>query len=595
MAVSPQGMSVQTAYRHYRDGRLLVNRRYQRKLVWTVAEKERLIDSILQGYPIPLFLLAEIQTDGDSVFEIIDGMQRLNALFGFIENGFLWQGRCFDLKEFARARQLSDAGIFEPCPDDVPRISDKQCSNFLDYQLAVTIFPGEKSERITDIFGRINAGGKQLSDQERRQAGVVSPFADIVRQLAAEIRGDVSKEQLLLIDMPSISIETAKNVHGYTLRAEEIFWCHQGILRTVNLRDSEDEQMIADITASIVNGSPVEASGDFLDRLYDPGREEANSVNSAIAAYPRDRLEHELRSVFSLVREIIEASGNERFSFRKTVYEKPTSNPLKQTFFAIFMAVHDLVFKQGCLPTDHVAIMKSLTNVSGKIDIGQKHIKTDDRLKNIKIVKGLISDQFAKGDVASLGHGVGMVFDFENSLRRSKTETPRYEFKQGIVSLGVDRKVDDAHVSHIIDTISAIANVGPGADGFLYIGIADKEADAQRIKALDNVEPILFEHLYLVGIEREAKILGLNLDKYVRLLSDRISASKLSEPLKTQVLTSIDVLSYKGMSVVRMRVPEQAQQTFVGGECFFRSGSSTLKADAPQTAAIGKLFLKKNT
>jgi hypothetical protein len=50
----------------------------------------------------------------------------------------------------------------------------------LDYQLAVTIFPGEKDDRITDVFGRINSGGKQLSDQERRQAGVLSPFAEVI-------------------------------------------------------------------------------------------------------------------------------------------------------------------------------------------------------------------------------------------------------------------------------------------------------------------------------------------------------------------------------------------------------------------------------
>lgn len=43
MSITPRGMSIQEAYRLYREGSLLVNRRYQRKLVWTVAEKERLI------------------------------------------------------------------------------------------------------------------------------------------------------------------------------------------------------------------------------------------------------------------------------------------------------------------------------------------------------------------------------------------------------------------------------------------------------------------------------------------------------------------------------------------------------------------------
>lgn len=43
-------MSVQEAYREFRDGNFRVNRRYQRKLVWTLAEKQKLVDSILEGY-----------------------------------------------------------------------------------------------------------------------------------------------------------------------------------------------------------------------------------------------------------------------------------------------------------------------------------------------------------------------------------------------------------------------------------------------------------------------------------------------------------------------------------------------------------------
>jgi uncharacterized protein with ParB-like and HNH nuclease domain len=57
MSITPRGMSVTEAYRLYRSGSLLVNRKYQRKLVWTVSEKEKLIGSILKGYPIPLILL----------------------------------------------------------------------------------------------------------------------------------------------------------------------------------------------------------------------------------------------------------------------------------------------------------------------------------------------------------------------------------------------------------------------------------------------------------------------------------------------------------------------------------------------------------
>jgi len=592
MTVTPQGISVQTAYRWFRDGKLIVNRQYQRKLVWTVSEKERLIDSILKGYPLPLFLLAERAVDGgDSIYEIIDGMQRLNAIFGFIENGFLVANRCFDLKEFSRARIYAEQGLFSPLPEEIDRLDQNSCSNILDYQLAMTIFPGEEATRISNVFGRVNSGGKQLSDQERRQAGVISPFAGVVRELAAEIRGDVSRDELTLVEMPEISIETSKNAHGYKLKAEDIFWCYQGILRTNHLRDSEDEQVIADLVASILLEQPVEASGDYLDRLYNPDDSVYAEVNTKLVAFPQGLLIDQVKKVFSLLRNTIEVSSQERFHFRQTVYKKPTSNAQKQAFFAVFMAFYDLVMKQGQLPASPEKIMGLLTDLSERIQVGQKHVKTEDRLNNIRVVKGIIGDMFAKADVAQLTHGPGMLFDFENSIRRSRTETARYEFKQGLLRLGPNARIVDAqHLQSMLETICAIANSAPKTDGFLYIGIADKSSDADRVATLDGVQALKFEHVQIVGIKREADVLKLPLDRYVKLFEDAISNSALSEPLLTQLRTSLDVIDFKGFSILRIRVPGQNAVSFLGDLCYFRSGSSTVEAKGPQIAALTKSF-----
>jgi hypothetical protein len=76
----------------------------------------------------------------------------------------------------------------------------------------------------------------------------------------------------------------------------------------------------------------------------------------------------------------------------------------------------------------------------------------------------------------------------------------------------------------------------------------------------------------------------------MRNLEDGISKSKLTDPLKTNVLTSVDTVSYKGLQVVRIRVPRQTQLAFLGDDCFLRVGSSTFKATGPQIAAASKLF-----
>jgi hypothetical protein len=592
MSITPQGISIQTAYRWYRDGRLIINRQYQRKLVWTIAEKQRLIDSLLKDYPLPLFLIAERAVDGQetTVLEVIDGMQRLNAIFGFIENVFLVENSCFDIKEFSRARQLAEAGVFTAYPSDTERLDAARCANILDYQLAMTIFPGEEAARIANVFGRVNSGGKQLSDQERRQAGVLSPFAELVRELAAEIRGDVSRGELPLTEMPEISIETTKNVHGYTLKAEEIFWCYQGILRTTGLRDSEDEQVLADILASILYAQPVEASGEYLNKIYDPATTDYSDINAKLIAFPRDALLDQVKKVFSVVREVIETSSSERFHFRDTIYEKQTSNAQKQAFYAVFMAFYSLIMNKGFLPSAPEKIMPALNNLSKRIHVGQKHVKTTERAKNIKVVTGLVLDCFAKGDVASLGHGPGVAFDFENSIRRSRTETARYEFKQGILRLDQKRERDPVFMQSLIETICGIANAGPDSDGFIYVGIADKPADAARVATLDKMTPLKFEHIEIVGIDREAKILGIKLDAYVKLFENAFSSAQFTEPLKTQVRAGFDVVTIKGLSVLRIRVPKQSSPSFLADECFFRAGSSTIRATGPQIAAISKQF-----
>lgn len=62
----------------------------QRPLVWTVLQKQQLILSILKGVYIPNISAVEVVDDnGDTVeFQIIDGKQRMNAVFSFLGGDF---------------------------------------------------------------------------------------------------------------------------------------------------------------------------------------------------------------------------------------------------------------------------------------------------------------------------------------------------------------------------------------------------------------------------------------------------------------------------------------------------------------------------
>lgn len=584
-------MTVTEAYRYYRSGKLLVNRKYQRKLVWTLEEKEKLIGSILKGYPIPLFLLAERpQIHGSGKYEIIDGMQRLNAIFSFIENSFSFEDKYYDLNEYSYAKQLSEKKIFQPINQEITYLSPEECASILDYQLAVTIYPAMEEEDITEVFGRFNSGGKRLSSQERRQAGITTPFAEVVRTIAMELRGDVSQKVLLLSDMPEISIDFRQSKQDYKIKSEDTFWCKQGVLTPSQLRESEDEQMIADIAAFILLNKPLPVDPKRLDSLYDRESKYFEDVESSLAVYTSQKLTQDITNTFSILRETIEVYSTESKCLRNIVNPEST-NPIKSAFYTIFMVFFDFIINHKMTPIDAKNIIKSLEGFQQRLNLSRNYKTIENREKNINQTKGLIQNYFARQEPPILGEGVELLLNIENSLRRSRIETSRYECKQGLLNLSNNREINQKLITRIIETICGIANLGNQGDGYIFIGVVDKKSDADRIQMLDKINPFEINGRYIVGIEREAKVIGKSIEEYIKMITNAILNSELSNPLKTQIMTKFDTISYKGHhTLVRITVPVQNDVSFVGDKAFTRQNSSTVEVKGKELLAISKLF-----
>ncbi|MGQ8867679.1 GmrSD restriction endonuclease domain-containing protein [Myroides sp. TSA_177.3] len=576
-------MSIQEIYRQYSDKKFLVNRKYQRKLVWTVDEKEYLIDSIISDFPIPLILFAKTQ---DDKFEIIDGLQRLNAIISFVENRFSVDGKFFDVNQSSRAKQNCDKKLFDAVTDFSLLLDPQTCANFLDYQLAITVYPNSNENIITDIFGRINSGGKQLSPQEKRQAGMIDNFSDLIRKISSEIRGDSSNDLLELSDMPEISIDSTRENIGYGLIAEDIFWCKNGVIWKKQLRDSEDEEMIVDIVSSILKDEPLAKSRDLFNKIYDENSDVHKELNKELIIYGAERITHEIKVVFSILEEIFDSQNTTIID----ITNPKSRNPVKESFYSIFMALFTLIVKEEKSPAEKDKIVNALQYLQKKMTSTANYSVTADREKNIDLTYGLIHKFFVKKDPPVLKHGAGLALDFENSIRRSKIESNRYECKQGFFDLSTKRKLNQKLYKEIIDTICGIANVGPEEDGFLFFGVADKQSDAETIKKLDSIVFRTINDRYIVGIDRELKIEKWSLDDYVNKLLGEIDKSELSEPLKSQVKSQIDIIDYKGMSIIRIRIPKQSEISFVGKKSFIRENSKTIEMDAPRLLAISKLF-----
>src|SRR5258708_657657 len=67
--------------------RIDTNPDFQRPQAWGRAQKQLLIDTILRGYDIPKLYWRQI-TKGPDRYEVVDGQQRLRAIWEFCEGAY---------------------------------------------------------------------------------------------------------------------------------------------------------------------------------------------------------------------------------------------------------------------------------------------------------------------------------------------------------------------------------------------------------------------------------------------------------------------------------------------------------------------------
>ena len=571
--------SLQSIYSWYSEGKLFVNRRYQRKLVWTLHEKQKLIESVLKKYPVPAVLLAERES---GTYEVIDGLQRLHTLVSFIETAFpTLDKRNFDVSQFPTAKVRSDAEIFTP-NTDLELLKPNEVVDFLDYSLAISIMRGASETEIDDVFGRINTYGHQLSDQERRQAGVQGEFANLVREVACELRTDSSSDILKLEQMPSISIDLPKSKHGYTVVADEVFWVQQGILRSTDLRDSMDEQCIADITASIVGGQIIDRSKDALDAVYDIGTPSHKRISDGLNVYGADRFAAELKYCISEIREICAAGTPKKL--RDIVFSKKTNNAFPSVFAGLVIALHESLIGDKKKIASYENFQKAIIGLDTRIKTGKQASTRSERRANVDSIKGIISNQLVDSDLKDVYENHSAM-DIDATIRRSGLELPNYELKQGLLTLGHKRTIDNGVQDKVVRTVCAIANNSKSRSGQIIIGVTDKDSDAIRIAELDGISPRKVGSRYVVGVKREADILDESPESYFTRWRDAIANSDLSEPLRSDVLSNIDYNDYFGYGVIILSVPAQKELSYVGEDVYWREGDRTVRAEGNKKIA----------
>lgn len=154
--VNQERFSIYELYRKYKKQQLVLDVEFQRKYVWDTKQKSELIESILMGLPLPIFYFKQ---QNNSTYVVVDGKQRLSALFDFLDNKFVLKSlKILDFLNGKSFKNLeNDFGIYQ--------------SQLEDYQVySHVILPPTPDRIIFDIFDRVNRGGTKLNKQEIRNA-----------------------------------------------------------------------------------------------------------------------------------------------------------------------------------------------------------------------------------------------------------------------------------------------------------------------------------------------------------------------------------------------------------------------------------------
>ncbi len=217
------------------SGDLQMKPPFQRNPVWTLPQKSYLIDSILNGYPIPEIYMQEfVDEAGKERHVIIDGQQRIRASLDFIEGLYsikedespTWGGMKFD--------DLS--------ADDKKKI--------FSYTFIVRILPDMSDDDIRGIFQRLNKNVVALNAQELRQATYWGPF-----------------------------IKTMLELSNYR------YWSTTGIFSPVNIRRMMDIEFISELSVAILHGH--QNKKETIDKYYQLYEEEFDGADDLIDTFQR--------------------------------------------------------------------------------------------------------------------------------------------------------------------------------------------------------------------------------------------------------------------------------------------------------------------
>lgn len=518
----------------YKRHEIFVNRKYQRKLVWKLEEKQAFIDTLLRGYPVPLFLFAKTKTPKER--EIIDGLQRLDAIFSFIKNEFpiMWEGK----EQYCNKNALFCQR--EPFEQKKPVLDFDLCMSFGEYELPTTTTDFADTNTINEIFKRINSTGRKLAKQDLRQAGVVSNFSDLVRKTATEIRGDFTPTDYVdIFDMPAISLSDDGLEYG--IEMSDMFWIKHDIINDTEIRKSKDEETLAQIFGYMILGGVCGVSSGVLDNMYDLDDDICKKVEHLLEINNYSYYLNKFLNVFHSLESVLEVSNT---SFTNLLFSDRKTRGKSKIFITLFLAVYEIM-EGGRSLGDPFSTVCSL-KLAGDADVlkgitEKNHWSKGERDKAIQYFKQKLPTISVTKEESSVNENL---IERLCSVAVTETETSMLEFKISPIHFK-NGKLNGSVVDKIVKTFTAMNNMKSTKTGFIVLGVADNKKSAIAYDKEFNSTHVACGGLHLVGLQSEIdRFYNGDRDFYLRRFKEKIYKQPINDTVKERIVNNVFYMSY---------------------------------------------------
>ncbi|RYH74449.1 DUF262 domain-containing protein [Flavobacteriaceae bacterium 144Ye] len=328
-------------------GWLNIQPEYQRRRVWNVKRKSKLIESILMNIPIPpIFLLETNYRD----YEVMDGQQRLDALVSFFNDEF----ELTDLTHWSELNGYS----YGKLPSIVQRGLERRRISAITVMVENFIDDKEKVDLRSLVFERLNTGGMQLNSQEIRNCVYYGSFNNLLIELSSldlftDVWGIPNHE-----GTDKISDELKENALFKRMGDCEIVLRFFAISESSHLKDS-------------------------LSKMMD----ECMKRNMDISNNELDKLKQKFIDALSLSKEVF---GED--TFKLTNPESNRTYTLKNLYDAIMVVFYELKGKKEIILKNKKKIQKRIETFFSKQENFESLSRRKGNAKEIKEMKKIIKD-----------------------------------------------------------------------------------------------------------------------------------------------------------------------------------------------------------